>query len=166
MSQLLLSSERYRALAQKTHLNGLLRDVFGEIKSAEECRNLLVRVDTIRAEIITIQGEVMRQVVENEMLKSQPLRLIRDSQSNLAIPYLRWRDYLTMRGGKNAFQQYLQNNSVPKPIYDLLMTVERSRTILNMQAGIVANILNQLRKTEEDMIQVENLVVVTPDLVS
>lgn len=157
-----LLNEKYRELAQKTNLNGLLRAVFSPISSIEECDSLLEKAEMVRQEIKQIQSELIKAFATNEITKTVPLRLLRDSRSAASTPYLRWRNYQSEVQGDKGFYAMLQNLSQDKLLYSSLLQTEKVRIGLNMQIAVIHNIVSQLQKMRGSMGQVEKMQENTP----
>lgn len=150
-NQYLGLNEKYRKLAQKTNLNGLLRAVFSPILSLEECNSLIDKAKLVRQEIKNIQTGLIETVAKNEIIKITTLRLIRDSRAATATPYLRWRNYKDGSHGDKGFYTMLYTLPKNEVLYSLLLQLEEERIGLNMQIGVIHCIIKQLEKMSANM---------------
>lgn len=149
-------NEKYRILAQKTNLNGLLRAVFSPIHTVEECDALLEKAQLIRQELRDIQSELIAAFLQDEYTKTFRLRLVRDTQSLADMPYLRWRNYVIKKDGAKAFNAFFESLSQENE-RRILVQVEKMRVVINMQAGIISRLVSQLNSVRSSMEQVEKL---------
>lgn len=152
-------NDKYRELAQKTNLNGLLKSVFSPVHSIDECDRLLQSIDLVRQEIKTIQAELITAFATNEITKTIPMRLVRDSRASSDTPYLRWRNYGGNTHGDIGFRQYIVNlrQGEHGTLIANLLQAESIRVSLNMQMGIIHSMLNQLNRAKETMVQVAKI---------
>lgn len=149
-------NEKYRILAQKTNLNGLLRAVFSPIQTVEECDSLLEKAQMVRQEIKDIQSELISAFLQDEYTKTFRLRLVRDTQSLTDMPYLRWRNYIIKKDGSKAFNAFFESLSQENE-RSILVQVEKMRVVLNMQAGLISRLVSQLHSVRSSMEQVGKL---------
>lgn len=149
-------NEKYRILAQKTNLNGLLRAVFSPIQTVEECDSLLEKAQMVRQEIKDIQSELISAFLQDEYTKTFRLRLVRDTQSLTDMPYLRWRNYVIKKDGSKAFYAFFESLSQENE-RSILVQVEKMRVVLNMQAGLISRLVSQLHSVRSSMEQVDKL---------
>lgn len=149
-------NEKYRILAQKTNLNGLLRAVFSPIQTVEECDSLLEKAQMVRQEIKDIQSELISAFLQDEYTKTFRLRLVRDTQSLTDMPYLRWRNYVIKKDGSKAFYAFFESLSQENE-RSILVQVEKMRVVLNMQAGLISRLVSQLHSVRSSMEQVGKL---------
>lgn len=149
-------NEKYRILAQKTNLNGLLRAVFSPIQTVEECDSLLEKAQMVRQEIKDIQSELISAFLQDEYTKTFRLRLVRDTQSLTDMPYLRWRNYIIKKDGSKAFNAFFESLSQENE-RSILVQVEKMRVVLNMQAGLISRLVSQLHSVRSSMEQVDKL---------
>lgn len=149
-------NEKYRILAQKTNLNGLLRAVFSPIQTVEECDSLLEKAQMVRQEIKDIQSELISAFLQDEYTKTFRLRLVRDTQSLTDMPYLRWRNYIIKKDGSKAFNAFFESLSQENE-RSILVQVEKMRVVINMQAGLISRLVSQLHSVRSSMEQVDKL---------
>lgn len=149
-------NEKYRILAQKTNLNGLLRAVFSPIQTVEECDSLLEKAQMVRQEIKDIQSELISAFLQDEYTKTFRLRLVRDTQSLTDMPYLRWRNYIIKKDGSKAFNAFFESLSQENE-RSILVQVEKMRVVINMQAGLISRLVSQLHSVRSSMEQVGKL---------
>lgn len=149
-------NEKYRILAQKTNLNGLLRAVFSPIQTVEECDSLLEKAQMVRQEIKDIQSELISAFLQDEYTKTFRLRLVRDTQSLTDMPYLRWRNYVIKKDGSKAFYAFFESLSQENE-RSILVQVEKMRVVINMQAGLISRLVSQLHSVRSSMEQVGKL---------
>lgn len=149
-------NEKYRILAQKTNLNGLLRAVFSQIQTVEECDSLLEKAQMVRQEIKDIQSELISAFLQDEYTKTFRLRLVRDTQSLTDMPYLRWRNYVIKKDGSKAFNAFFESLSQENE-RSILVQVEKMRVVINMQAGLISRLVSQLHSVRSSMEQVDKL---------
>lgn len=148
--------DKYKELAQKTNLNGFLRTLFSPVDSVEECDNLLQQAEVVRQEILAIQKDLIKAFSQNETTKVLPIRLIRDSKSAAKTPYLRWRNYAKEMHGNKGFYSLIETMPKDDNAIEELLQVEKIRSNLNMQLGIIHNVMNQLKNMRESLVLVEN----------
>lgn len=149
-------NEKYRILAQKTNLNGLLRAAFSPIQTVEECDSLLEKAQMVRQEIKDIQSELISAFLQDEYTKTFRLRLVRDTQSLTDMPYLRWRNYVIKKDGSKAFYAFFESLSQENE-RSILVQVEKMRVVINMQAGLISRLVSQLHSVRSSMEQVDKL---------
>lgn len=150
-------NEKYRILAQKTNLNGLLRAVFSPIQTVEECDSLLEKAQMVRQELRDVQSELITAFLQDEYTKTFRLRLVRDTQSLADMPYLRWRNYVIKKDGTKAFNAFFESLSQENE-RRILGQVEKMRLVINMQAGIISRLVSQLNSVRSSMEQIDKLV--------
>lgn len=153
-TEMFLTSEQYRKLAQDSGLNGLMRELFTPITTAEECRRLHEKADAVRQGILELQPTIFNKVTTG-VLKSVPLRFVRDTYTRTGITYLRWRNYANTKNGNAAWQSLMDDVNQPEIIRTSLAQVETTRLVLNMQLGIISSVLEKLEKTGKELERVE-----------
>lgn len=149
---------KYRELAQKTNLNGLLRAVFSPIHSVEECDSLIEKAESVWQELKAIQTVLIESFREDEITRASSFRLIRDSRSAATTPYLRWRNYADYSHGNKWFNSFLEQMPQEDPLLTPLCQVENMRVVLNMQIGLIHNLMSQLKNMRKLMAQGEKII--------
>lgn len=150
----ILTAEQYQRLASESGLNRLLRELFSPIESIEQCRSLYDKAEKVRQALLKMQTMLYEQLKHDNILKTLPLRFMRDYQTRSGMFYLRWRNPILNKAGQEVFKDMLVNLQNDHFIREKLLQMEKARLVLNMQVHIILNILSQLDKTNKEMAQV------------
>lgn len=78
-------------------------------------------------------------------LRTLPLLLCR-GPARSGANFLRWRNQQNNRSGTPGWQVLVQDTSLPQPVRDALLAIERDRIAFNMQMSIITFLLRQIRE--------------------
>ncbi|OOF59756.1 DUF3158 family protein [Rodentibacter myodis] len=153
----LIPEAMYRDFAAKHNINGLMRNFFGELSSAEEIKLLLAQIRTARDGMTANYPTLVRNITDT-LVGTLPLLLYRDaSGSSAGAAYLRWRNLRNNKSGQSAWENIVGDTHYSYEVRKSMVQIEKERLVLNMQVAILTSIMRQLSDCAEKIEKIDVL---------
>lgn len=147
----IIPESMYKELNSTVKLNGFLRKLFSKINNAEELDEILEEAIAVRDAFFSFQPLMLKRIKTTSILSNMPVVLIRDKNRN-GSKFLRWRFFLeNNKCGTRAFDSIVLDGHFEKDIRLALIEVEKERTILNMQIGILSQTITYMTKAQKTL---------------